>query len=146
MRVLALDLGSRRIGVAVSDATRTLASPVTVIVRSGDRTLDHRRIAGLVAEYGADRVVVGLPLSLDGSLGPAARGVLDEIGRLRSHLPVPVETLDERFTTVTASKQLRAAGKTGRQQAGVIDAAAAAVLLQTWLDGPGRDTKSTEET
>jgi putative Holliday junction resolvase len=140
VRVLALDLGGRRIGVAVSDPTGTLASPVAVLRRSagGDRARDHRRIADLVAEHGAVRVVVGVPISLDGSLGPAARAALDEIDQLRERLSVPVETADERFTTVSASKRLRAAGKTGRQQTELIDAAAAAVLLQGWLDGPAR--------
>jgi putative Holliday junction resolvase len=145
VRVLALDLGSRRIGVAVSDVTGTLASPVTVLSRSGQRPDDHDRIAGLVAEHEAERVIVGLPLSLDGSVGSAARGVLDEVDDLRRRLPVPVETVDERFTTVTAHDQLREAGKTGRQRAGVIDSAAAAVLLQSWLDGAGRLARRTEE-
>jgi putative Holliday junction resolvase len=146
VRVLALDFGSRRIGVAVSDATGTLASPVTVITRSRDRATDHRRIADLVAERDAERVIVGLPLSLDGSVGPAARGVLDELDELKSVIDVPLETFDERFSTVAASKHLRSAGKTGRKQAELIDAAAAAVLLQGWLDGPGRGAGSTRET
>jgi putative Holliday junction resolvase len=145
VRVLAVDLGSRRIGIAVSDPSGVLASPVTVLARGPDPHRDHLRIAELVGEYEADRVLVGLPRSLDGSIGPAAAAALDEIDRLRSVLAVPVEEVDERFTTVTASRRLRQAGKTGRQQAGVIDAAAAAVLLQSWLDGPGRVAPPTEE-
>jgi putative holliday junction resolvase len=145
VRVLAVDLGSRRIGVAVSDPTGTLASPVTVVVRGRDRAGDHRRIAELAAELGAQRVLVGLPRSLDGSLGPSARAALAEIVELKAQLTVPVDVVDERFTTVTASRQLRASGKTGRQQAAVIDAAAAAVLLQSWLDGPGRTAVPIEE-
>ena len=90
-------------------------------------------------------MLVGLPRSLDGSLGPAARAALDEIEELKGLLAVPVEAVDERFTTVTASQRLRASGKTGRQQAALIDAAAAAVLLQSWLDGPGRTAVPTEE-
>ena len=145
MRVLAVDLGSRRIGVAISDPTGVLASPVTVVARGSDRAVDHGRLAELVDDYGAERVLVGLPRSLDGGMGPAARAALDEIEELRDRLAVPVEAVDERFTTVTASRQLRQAGKTGRQQAGVIDAAAAAVLLQSWLDGPGRTAGPVEE-
>jgi putative Holliday junction resolvase len=145
VRVLAFDLGSRRIGVAASDPTGRLASPVTAVARGPDRVADHRRLAALVEEYGAERVLVGLPRSLDGSIGPAARAALDEIEELRVRLPVPVEAVDERFTTVTASRHLREAGKTGRRQAGVIDAAAAAVLLQSWLDGPGRPATPVEE-
>jgi putative Holliday junction resolvase len=116
-----------------------------VIERGADRLDDHRRIAALVAEHGARCVVVGLPISLDGSYGPAARAALDEVAQLRSVLDVPVETADERFTTVTASKRLRDVGKTGRRQAAVIDAAAAAVLLQSWLDGPGGSVVRFEE-
>ena len=122
-----------------------LASPVTVVPRGADRAADHRRIADLVGDHQAERVLVGLPRSLDGSIGPAARAVLDEIEELRARLPVPVEAVDERFTTVTASRRLREAGKTGRQQSAMIDAAAAAVLLQSWLDGPGRSAVPTEE-
>jgi putative Holliday junction resolvase len=138
VRVLAVDLGSRRIGVAVSDPTGVLATPVAVVARGADREADHRRLADLVREYGVSLVLVGLPRSLDGSIGPAARAALDEIDELRDRLPVPIEPIDERFTTVAASRHLREAGKTGRQQSRVIDAAAAAVLLQGWLDGPGR--------
>src|SRR5687767_9292931 len=107
MRVLAVDLGSRRIGVAVSDPTGVLASPATVIARGRDRATDHRRIADLVTEYDAGRVLVGLPRSLDGSLGPAARAAQQEIDELRTRLAVPVEAVDERFTTVSASRRLR---------------------------------------
>lgn len=133
-RALALDLGSRRIGVAVSDGLGILASPRTTVVRSGDRAVDHRRIAELVTEEEAATVVVGLPRSLDGSLGPAARQVLEEVEELRAVLRVPVVTHDERFTTVTAHDQLRAAGMRGRRRAAVVDQQAAAVLLQSWLD------------
>ena len=133
-RVLALDLGTRRIGVAVSDAGRVLASPRTTIQRSGDRAGDHRVIAGLVADEEAEVVVVGLPRSLDGTLGPAARAVLEEVDELAAVLPVPVVTHDERFTTVTAHDQLRAAGMGGRRRAAVVDQQAATVLLQSWLD------------
>ncbi|MGH9135942.1 MAG: Holliday junction resolvase RuvX, partial [Acidimicrobiales bacterium] len=79
-------------------------------------------------------VLVGLPRSLDGSLGPAARAALAEVDELRAVLPVPVETHDERFTTVTAHDQLRAAGVQGRARAAIVDQQAAAVLLQSWLD------------
>lgn len=137
MRVLGIDLGSRRIGVAVSDPGGVLASPVAVLPRSGDRRADHRAIAALVAEWQAERVVVGLPLSLDGSMGPAARAAVAEADELGAAVDVPVEVADERLTTVTADRALREAaprrGARARRQ--VVDAAAAAVLLQTWLDG-----------
>ena len=141
-RAVALDLGTRRIGVAASDPGRVLASPRTTLERSGDLALDHRRIAALVAEEEATTVVVGLPLSLDGSIGPAARAVLDEVVDLAAVLRVPVVTHDERFTTVTAHEQLRAAGMGGRRRRSVVDQQAATVLLQDWLDAqrPGDPT------
>jgi putative Holliday junction resolvase len=141
VRVLAIDLGSRRVGVAVSDPTGTLASPYEVLERSGERTRDHQRLAELATEVQAERIVVGLPVSLDGTLGPAARAVLDEVEELRATTSVPVETYDERLTTVTAERVLREQGLDGRQRRKVVDKAAAAVLLQAWLDGrPGRST------
>jgi putative Holliday junction resolvase len=134
LRALGLDLGSRRIGVAVSDSDGRVATPVTTVVRTRDRAGDHRAIADLIAEWEAGIVVVGLPLSLDGSVGPAARGVLDEVAVLEAALAVPVATVDERFTTVTAHRQLREQGVKGRDRTAVVDRAAAAVLLQAWLD------------
>jgi putative Holliday junction resolvase len=137
VRVLGIDLGSRRIGVAVSDPGGVLASPVAVVPRSGDHATDHRALAAMVAEWEAERVVVGLPLSLDGSMGPAARAAAAEADELGSVVGVPVEVADERLTTVTADRALREAaprrGAKARRQ--VVDAAAAAVLLQAWLDG-----------
>ena len=134
VRALGVDLGSRRIGVAVSDDAGALASPIEVLDRCGDEAGDHRRLGEIVAEYDVEVVVVGLPLSLDGSDGPAAVEYRAEAERLSDHLSVPVETYDERFTTVTAEQQLRQAGVPGRAQRAVIDKVAAAVLLQAWLD------------
>lgn len=138
MRVVGIDLGSRRIGVAVSDVTGTLASPHTVLDRSGDRADDHRRLAALVADLGAERVVVGLPLSLRGTSGPAAQSAAEEAEALAAVVGVPVESCDERLTTVSAERALRTAGTRARARRKVIDKAAAAVLLQAWLDGRGR--------
>jgi putative holliday junction resolvase len=134
VRVLALDLGSRRVGVAVSDPSGTLASPYDTVHRSGSREVDHRRIRELIEETGAERLVVGLPLSLDGSEGPAAGQVLAEVDELGGRVGVPVETYDERLTTVTADRHLREQGLDGRARRKVVDKAAAAVLLQSWLD------------
>ncbi|MGY6502309.1 MAG: Holliday junction resolvase RuvX [Acidimicrobiales bacterium] len=132
MRALGLDLGSRRIGVAVSSGT--LATPYEVVERSGDRRTDHRRIAELVEETEALAVVVGLPLSLDGSTGKAARNALHEIGQLADTLGVPVTTYDERLTTVTADRQLMSQDLDAVARRRVIDKVAAAVILQGWLD------------
>ena len=134
MRALGLDLGSRRIGVAVSDRSGTIATPLTVVVRAKRRAEDHRRIAALVADEEAEILVVGLPLSLDGSMGPAARAAANEAEQLASVVGVPVETVDERLTTVTAEGALRQAGVKGQSRRQVVDKVAAAVLLQAWLD------------
>ena len=100
MRVLALDLGSRRVGVAISDSSGTIASPLLVLQRSGRVSLDHERIRVLVEEEEAVLVVVGLPLSMDGSVGKAAHAAISEARALATVVGVPVETLDERLTTV----------------------------------------------
>jgi putative Holliday junction resolvase len=134
MRALGLDLGTRRIGVAISDGDGTIASPIETLTRGRDHAADHAAVAAIVEEWGAGVVVVGLPLSLDGSTGPAATSALAEVDELRAALEVPIETHDERFTTVTADHQLREQGVRGRRRTAVIDQAAAAILLQSWLD------------
>ena len=135
MRALALDLGSVRVGVAVGDDGSRLAFPREALRRAARRDEDHRRLAALVAEEEVDVVVVGLPRSLDGSLGPAARAALDEVEALRAALPVPVEVHDERLTTVAADRALAGAGVRSRQRRASIDSAAAAVLLESWFAG-----------
>lgn len=139
MRALGIDLGSRRIGVALSDSGGILASPWETVERSGDRTLDHRRLLALADEAEAEVLVVGLPLALDGSLGPAAEGVLAEVEELRAATSRPVETYDERLTTVTATRLLREGGVKGKDRRKVVDKVAAAVILQSWLDGRPND-------
>ena len=134
MRALGLDLGSKRIGVAVSDRSGTIASPLTVLARSTSRRVDHDRVAALVREEEAERVVVGLPRSLSGQLGPAARGVLVEAEALATVVGVPVETYDERLSTVAAESALRESGVRGPARRQVVDKVAAAVILQGWLD------------
>ena len=134
MRVVGLDLGERRIGVSLSDASGTIASPHSVISRSGQVETDHAAVAALVADEGAELVVVGLPIGLSGHTGPAAQRTLDEVEVLRSHLPVPVELVDERFSTVIADRSLRQGKMKGPARRQVVDQVAAAVLLQSWLD------------
>lgn len=134
-RVLSLDLGSRRIGVAVSDDGRRVASALSIVPRGGSHAEDHISVARLVAETGANLVVVGLPLSLNGTEGPAAATVRAEVAELGLVLDVPVEVCDERYTTVVAHQALSAGG--GRRPAArraVVDKVAAAAILQTWLD------------
>jgi putative Holliday junction resolvase len=136
VRVIGVDLGSRRIGVAVSDRTGMLASPLVVLERSGDRGRDHRALARLVAEEEAERVVVGLPLSLDGATGTAAQAALEEVAELAKAVGVPVDTHDERLSTVSADRSLIAQGMRGPARRRVIDKVAASVILQSWLDSP----------
>ena len=107
VRAIGLDLGSRRIGVAVSDSDGRLAMPIEVLLRTGDREGEHRAVAALVAEWEAEVVVVGVPYSLDGSTGPMAKTMIAEADQLSTSLGVPVVTHDERLTTVTADRQLR---------------------------------------
>mgnify|MGYP003346230513 FL=1 len=133
-RVLGLDLGSKRVGVAISDRSGTIASPFAVLQRSGSLRRDHEAIARLVTEEECERVVVGLPLSLDGSLGRAAQSALDEASRLATVVGVPVETYDERLTTVSADRALIEAKMRADARRRVVDKVAAAVMLQAWID------------
>jgi putative Holliday junction resolvase len=141
VRVLGIDLGSKRIGVAVSDRSGTIATPLTVVMRSGDVDRDHQRIRDIVVEEEAERVIVGLPLSLDGGMGPAAVAAVAEADEMASVVGVPVETFDERLTTVTAESVLREQRMGAEARRRVIDKVAAAVMLQTWLDSPQRGAR-----
>lgn len=132
MRALGVDLGSRRIGVAVSSGS--VASPIETIERSGDVALDHRRLLAVAGEWEAEMLVIGLPYSLDGSLGPAAQAIAAEVDALRATTSIPIELYDERLTTVTAHRLLQDGGVGGRSRRQVVDKVAAAVLLQAWLD------------
>ncbi len=134
-RALAVDLGTRRIGLAVCDSIGTMAFPHAVVERSGDAEADRAEIVRAVEETGAATVVVGLPLSLDGTDGPAARLARAEADELAGALDaVCVVLFDERLTTVSAQAALGAAGRRGRAARNVVDSAAATVLLQAWLD------------
>jgi putative Holliday junction resolvase len=134
MRAIGLDLGERRIGVALCDSAGTLATPYETVTRSGDRGRDHRRIAELAAEAEAEVVVVGLPLRMDGSHGPAAANVEAEVAEMAATVGVPIETYDERLTTVSADRSLREMKLKGAARRRVVDQLAAAVILQGWLD------------
>jgi putative Holliday junction resolvase len=136
-RALALDLGTRRIGVAVSDSGGSVATPYETVHRSGDRGRDHRRIAQLVEDAGAEVVVVGLPLSLDGSLGPAARTILAEVDEMRPTVGAELVTWDERLSTVEAERSMRAMGVRKDRRRRIVDQLAATVILQSWLDAGG---------
>ena len=140
-RCLGVDLGERRIGLAVTDPSGVLASPHATLERGADPDDDHRSIVAAALELDATRIVVGLPRSLSGDLGPAARSVLDEVAAITEMARasgIEVDTYDERFSTMIAQRNLRAAtprrSKRQRAQRERIDASAAAVILQSWLD------------
>ena len=137
MRVVGIDLGTRRVGVAVSDDRGMVATPHTVLHRSADADADRAVLVALVRELGAEKVVVGLPLSLDGTVGPAARWAGEEADALAALVEVPLELHDERLSTVTALRG-PGAGARGRERGRArrpVDDQAAAVMLQSWLDG-----------
>jgi putative Holliday junction resolvase len=133
VRLLALDVGGVRIGVALSDETGTLASGLATLRAVGPRK-DAQAVAALVREHGVGEVVVGLPLRLDGSLGPQGEKVMGFVERLRRVLRVPVVTRDERLTSVAAGERLAEAGVKRRDRKARIDQAAATLVLQELLD------------
>ncbi len=135
MRALGIDLGSKRIGIAVSDRTGTIASPLTMIPRSGSVRRDHEQIRKLAVEEEAEMLVVGLPLNMNGTSGPAAKAAIAEADALATVVGVPVITFDERRTTVTADRALIEAGIGAQARRKLVDKVAAAVMLQAWLDG-----------
>jgi putative holliday junction resolvase len=140
-RAVGIDLGARRIGIAVSDSAGTMALPRTTVVRSGDAERDRRVLVDLILEEEATTVVVGLPLSLDGSRGRAALEAVAEAEALAALLDshaIAVELYDERLTTVSAHQALAARGDRERTRRRVVDQAAAAVMLSAWLDQHGR--------
>ncbi len=132
-RLLALDIGDKRIGVAVCDELGLLARPLTTLTRASKRQ-DFERIGRLAAEHAAERVIAGYPRSLSGAEGPQAQRVRRYVEALAASLPVPVELWDERYTTVEASARLFDAGRRRPRERGQLDAAAAAIILQDYLD------------
>jgi len=135
-RLLALDVGDRRVGVAVSDLTGRLARPLTIIVRRSKRE-DFSKIARLVEEQKATGLVVGYPLNMDDSVGPQARRVQRYAAALEKAVPVPVVLWDERLSSEEAAERLRAAAGKRRRRRKYLDDAAAAVILQEYLDAQG---------
>jgi putative Holliday junction resolvase len=132
---IAVDVGTVRIGVAACDPTGSLASPVTVVRRDPRNGADLEQLAALVAERDAVAVVVGLPRTLRGTDSASTADAREYAAALaRRVAPVPVRLVDERLTTVTAARGLRAAGRTARTARESIDAAAAVVLLEAALD------------
>lgn len=135
MRAVGIDLGEKRIGVAISDSSGRLATPYEVVARTGSRDQDHRLIRAIVEEVEAEILVVGLPLSLDGSEGKAAQGARKEAEAIQQTILIPIEMHDERFTTVEAERILKEQGLNAAERRKVVDKVAAAILLQAWMEG-----------
>jgi putative Holliday junction resolvase len=133
MRILAIDYGSQRIGLALSDPTGTLARPLPFLPAKGDAKL-AREIARLAEKEQVKLLLLGLPRHMNGSLGEAAAKVQAFATVLGETTPIRLKLIDERLSTVQASRQLHEAGKNTRAQRGQIDSEAAAVLLQGYLD------------
>ena len=142
-RVLGLDVGDKRIGVALSDETRLIASPYCVIQSVGWGP-DSRKIADIMRETGAELIVSGLPYNMDGSLGFQAKKVQDFL-RVVEGLGFPVEWIDERLTTVTAQNALSEGGMRREDRRSHVDKVAAAVILQAWLDRQRTSDNETQE-
>jgi putative Holliday junction resolvase len=130
-RILGIDYGDARIGIAMSDETAFLASPLTT-VKAGKAAADE--VVALVEEHGVQTIVIGLPLNMDGSAGPATEKVRAFCKKLAKKTDVPIVENDERLTTVTAHHNLREAGLDGKKRKSVIDMASAQIILQDWLD------------
>lgn len=133
-RVLGIDHGDVRIGIAMSDETAFLASSVCVL-DSTNAGMDQ--IVALIAEHAIEKVVVGLPRNMDGSYGPATEKVRTFIEKLKGRTSVPVVEWDERLSTVSAHNALREAGLNGKRRKGVVDQVAAQIILQNFLDAQG---------
>jgi len=137
-RIMGLDMGDRRVGVALSDPLGILASPLTIISRT-DEEADIEAIIAIARQYEVGRIIIGLPLSMDGSLGTQANKVKEFAAELSCQMDIPIEFKDERLSTVLAKRIVRNVRKTNRETR--YDAAAAALILQSYLDS----TLETEE-
>jgi putative holliday junction resolvase len=130
-RILGIDHGDARIGIALSDPTAFLASPLCVLASTN---AGLSQILELINEHQVEKIVIGLPRNMDGSYGPAAEKVRRFIEKLKAHTTVPVFEWDERLSTVSAHNALREAGFNGKQRKGLVDKAAAQIILQNYLD------------
>jgi putative Holliday junction resolvase len=136
MRVMAIDYGSKAIGVAISDELQLTARPLTTVRRQKQKhTQVIERICALIAEYEIGTLVVGLPLNMDGTRGPAAARVESFIGELRKRLTIPIITIDERLTSYEADQILREEGAGRDERRARSDEYAAAIILQDYIDG-----------
>ncbi len=133
MKILALDYGTKRIGVAISDFTETLARPLPFIPAESAKKVDQA-IAALIAKEDVKLLLIGLPRNMDGTYGSAAEKVREFSARLQVQVTIPLQLVDERLSTVQASRLLQESGHDTRAQRTIIDSSSAAVFLQSFLD------------
>lgn len=139
-RVLGVDFGTRRIGLALSDREGQLAFPERTLERRG-LVKDLAALRTLVAERGVERIVVGLPLHMNGREGPEAVAARQFAAQLAAATRLPVELLDERWTSLEAERALRESGRPGRKQRAVVDAVAASLLLRAYLEKRANESR-----
>ena len=133
MRTLAIDYGTARVGVAISDAAGRLALPLAILQRDFEGVY-LQRLVEIIAERGVERIVVGLPLTLQGEAGPAATSVNEFITALQTAVDTEIVSWDERLTSAQVEKAMAQAGLSTRDRRGRVDAAAATLILQSYLD------------
>ena len=143
MKLLGLDVGDRRVGVAFGETNLRLATPINVIVR-GTLDQDVRRLEKLVKEYEPDRLIVGLPKNIDGSVGGQADSTVSYAEQLGQAVHLPVIFWDERLSTMEATRRTLEAGGHGRKPRRALDAIAALVILQDYMDAQESRTKTDE--
>jgi putative Holliday junction resolvase len=136
-RLIGLDVGTKTIGMALSDTTRLIASPLDTIRRTKFRD-DVKRLVGEIERHGVGGIVVGLPLALDGSEGPRVQGVRQVARNLLEHVDRPLVFWDERLSTAAVERGMIEADLTRKRRAEIIDRVAAAYILQGFLDRFGR--------
>ncbi len=140
-RILGVDYGERRIGLAVSDPTATIASPLPTLLRRRGKRPPVARVAETAGQLGVQRIVIGLPLTSEGEEDEWTREVRDFGDKLASRTGLPVDYIDERFTSARAERTLRELGleRSAREQKGLVDATAAVLILQAYLDRQTHD-------
>jgi len=132
-RSMGLDVGDKRIGISISDPSQTLATPLKTILRKSD-DITFSEILGLIKKYKVSKLIIGMPFSLNGSVGKQAEKVLKFKSGLQEQTQIDIIMQDERLSSVTANQRLREAGKKGDKLKNGIDSAAATVILQCYLD------------
>lgn len=134
MRILGLDIGDKRIGVAISDDLGWTAQALTIIHRSSDDKMDVSKLKEIIEEYEVEEILVGLPKNMDGTIGPQGQKVIAFVERLKTAIPLPVALWDERLSTVSAEKTLIEADLSRKKRKGITDKLAAQFILQGYLD------------